>query len=74
MFFVDPHNLWQWPTNGTSPAGTRPGGVPDGLIREWLSKGIETPQHQPYLTAIAEESNNWPRAFWGSASSSKSFA
>ena len=38
---------------------------PNRLIREYLPKGTESPQHQPYLTAIAEELNTRLRACLG---------
>ena len=36
-----------------------------GLIREYLPKGTHITDHQPYLTAIAEELNERPRAILG---------
>ncbi|RKS06033.1 IS30 family transposase [Nocardiopsis sp. Huas11] len=55
VFFADPRSPWQRPTNENT----------NRLIREYLPKGTEIPQHQPYLTAIAEELNNRPRACLG---------
>ncbi|WP_255342274.1 IS30 family transposase [Nocardiopsis sp. CNT312] len=55
VFFADPHSPWQRPTNENT----------NRLIREYPPKGTEIPQHQPYLTAIAEELNNRPRACLG---------
>ena len=54
-----------------SPAGleqsvvTYPCSRPNGLIREYLPKGTAITDHQPYLTAIAEELNERPRAVLG---------
>ena len=39
--------------------------VTNGLIREYLPKGIEITSHQPYLDAIANELNDRPRATLG---------
>jgi len=36
-----------------------------GLIREYLPKGTVITDHQPYLSAIAEELNDRPRATLG---------
>lgn len=55
MFFADPHSPWQRPTNENT----------NRLIREYLTKGTEIVQRQPYLTAIAEELNNRPCACLG---------
>ncbi|WP_182348965.1 hypothetical protein [Tomitella gaofuii] len=42
------------------------GGTPtNGLIREYLPKGTEITDHQPYLNAIADELNDRPRATLG---------
>ena len=35
------------------------------LIREYLPKGIDITDHQPYLDAIADERNDRPRAILG---------
>ncbi len=40
-------------------------GASNGLIREYLPKGIELTSHQPYLDAIADELNDRPRAVLG---------
>ena len=55
VFFADPHSPWQRPANENT----------NRLIREYLPRGTEIPAHQPYLTAIAGELNNRPRACLG---------
>jgi len=40
-------------------------GASNGLIRQYLPKGTEITDHQPYLTAIAEELNERSRAVLG---------
>ena len=59
VYFADPHSPWQQPSNETPPQA---GGAPSNrLYREYLPKGTAIPDHQPYLTTIAEEFNNRPR-------------
>ncbi|WP_336924263.1 IS30 family transposase, partial [Streptomyces sp. JWR5-1] len=55
VYFADPHSPWQRPTNENT----------NGIIRRYLPKGTEITDHQPYLTAIAEEINNQPRRCLG---------
>lgn len=55
VYFADPHSPWQRPTNEKT----------NGIIRRYLPKGTEITDHQPYLTAIAEEINNQPRRCLG---------
>src|SRR5699024_305927 len=55
VFFADPHSPWQRPTNENT----------NRMSREYLPKGTDIVQHQPYLTAIAEELNTRPRACLG---------
>lgn len=52
VYFAHPRSPWERPTNENT----------NGLVRRYLPKGTDIPQHQPYLTAIAEELNNCPRA------------
>lgn len=40
-------------------------GAAHGLIREYLPKGIDITDHQPYLEVIADELNDRPRAVLG---------
>lgn len=51
LCFAHPHSRWERPSNENT----------NGLIREYLPKGIEITSHQPYLTAIADELDDRPR-------------
>ncbi|NYI41308.1 IS30 family transposase [Demequina lutea] len=55
VFFAHPHSPWDRGTNENT----------NGLIREYLPKGDTITDHQPYLTAIAEELNHRPRKSLG---------
>lgn len=63
VYFADPHSPWQRPSNENT----------NGLIREYLPKGEVIPDHQPYLTAIAEELNERPRQALGFLTPRESF-
>ncbi len=63
VYFADPHSPWQRPSNENT----------NGLIREYLPKGEVIPTHQPYLTSIAEELNERPRAALGFLTPRESF-
>ena len=64
VYFADPHSPWQRPSNENT----------NRLYREYLPKGTEIPDHQPYLTTIAEEINNRPRRRLGFLTPTESFA
>lgn len=55
VYFAHPRSPWERDTNENT----------NGLVREYLPKGTEITTHQPYLTAIAEEMNDRPRATLG---------
>ena len=62
--FADPHSPWQRPSNENT----------NRLYREYLPKGTVIPDHQPYLTTIAEEINNRPRRRPGYLTPTEAFA
>lgn len=64
VYFADPRSPWQRPSNENT----------NRLYREYLPKGTVIPDHQPYLTTIAEEINNRPRRRLGYLSPRESFA
>lgn len=64
VYFADPHSPWQRPSNENT----------NRLYREYLPQGTEIPDHQPYLTTLAEEINNRPRRRLGFLTPTESFA
>ena len=50
VYFADPHSPWQRGSNENT----------NRRIRRYLPKGTDITDHQPYLTAIAEELNEMP--------------
>lgn len=64
VYFAEPHSPWQRPSNENT----------NRLYREYLPKGTAIPDHQPYLTTIAEEINNRPRRRLGFLTPTESFA
>ena len=64
VYFADPHSPWQRPSNENT----------NRLYREYLPKGTVIPDHQPYLTTIAEEINNRPRRRLGYLTPTEAFA
>lgn len=55
VYFAHPRSPWERGLNENT----------NGLVREYLPKGTTITTHQPYLTAIADEINNRPRAALG---------
>lgn len=55
VYFAHPHSPWERPSNENT----------NGLICEYLPKGVEITDHQPYLNAIADALNDRPRATLG---------
>lgn len=51
VYFAHPHSPWERGTNENT----------NRRIRAYLPKGTDIPDHQPYLTAIAQELNEIPR-------------
>lgn len=64
VYFADPHSPCQRPSKENT----------NRLYREYLPKGTEIPDHQLYLTTIAEEINNRPRRRLGYLTPTESFA
>ena len=55
VYFAHPRSPWERPSNENT----------NGLIREYLPKGVEITSHQPYLNAIADERGDRPRQTLG---------
>ena len=55
VYFAHPHSPWERPTNENT----------NGLIREYIPKGIPITSNQAYLDAIADELNDRPRQTLG---------
>ena len=55
VYFAHPHSPWEPPSNENT----------NGLIQEYLPKGIELTGHQPYPDSIADDLNDRPRAVPG---------
>ena len=56
LYFADPHSPWQRPHNEN----------PNGLLREYLPKGMDfSGLSQRYLTQVAPALNTRPRKFLG---------
>ncbi|MGF7021619.1 IS30 family transposase [Brachybacterium tyrofermentans] len=64
VYFADPYSPWQRPSNENT----------NRLYREYLPKGTVIPDHQPFLTTIAEEINNRPRGRLGYLTPTEAFA
>ena len=63
-YLAAPHPPWQRPSNENT----------NRLYREYLPKATVIPNHQPYLTTIAQEINNRPRRRLGYLTPTEAFA